>query len=210
MKVLAIDTAGWVASAALWEEGRELAFKENTQDRSQAALLAQLVKEVTGEHKVDKIIVNVGPGSFTGIRLGIAFAKGLAMGWKIPLIGMDGFTVTYLGIEPDDDVLILIEARRQDVYARRFQKGIPQTPCSLTKEDIEAILLAQNPPRLTGSGVHPFLEGLPFDEASSQFHGAQALAYAFFKSPQQGVEPSPFYVREADVTYSPRSCSPLP
>src|SRR3990167_3562050 len=137
MKVLAIDTAGWVASVALWEEGREIAFKENGQDRSQASVLAQLVQEVTCDHKVDKIIVNVGPGSFTGIRLGVAFAKGLAMGWKIPIMGIDGFSVTYLGIEPHYDVLILIEARRQDVYARRFQKGIPQTPCSLTKEDIE-------------------------------------------------------------------------
>ena len=82
MKILAIDTASWNCSVALWEDGQELAFQEKKSERDQAALLPQLVKEVMGQHKVDQLIVNIGPGSFTGIRVGLAFAKGFAMGLR--------------------------------------------------------------------------------------------------------------------------------
>jgi tRNA threonylcarbamoyladenosine biosynthesis protein TsaB len=197
MKVLAIDTAGWVASCALWENGHEISFGERDQDRSQAALLPELVKEIVGDHKVDQIIVNVGPGSFTGIRLGLAFAKGLSMGWGVPIKGIDSFMTVYLGIEPQDDVLILIEARRQDVYARRFIQGIPQTACSLTREEIEK----ERPPILAGNGVHPLFDGLSFKEIQPTLRGAQLLGHAYFKAPDLFGDPSPFYVREADVSF---------
>ncbi len=205
MKILAIDTAGWVASCALWEDHHEIAFGERDQERSQAALLPELVKEVMGDHKVDQILVNVGPGSFTGIRLGIAFAKGLGLGWNIPIKGIDSFTANYLGIEPQDDVLILIEARRQDVYARRFKKGIPQIARSLTREEIEKELITSI---VAGSGVHPLLDGLSFKEIQPSLQGAQLLANAYFKTPDLFGDPAPFYVREADVSFPVEKCAP--
>lgn len=206
MRILAIDTAGWRCSVALWEEGRELAFQEKDSERDQSVLLPQFVKEVMGHQKVDQLIVNIGPGSFTGIRVGLAFAKGLAMGWNLPLKGIDGFTATYVTLESQSDVLVLIEARRQDVFGRRFQNGIPQRPQSLAREEIEELLSTPNPPLLAGSGIHPFLEGLDFKEASSPWRGAQSLAYAFFKDPSIASETLPFYLREPDVTYSPWLC----
>jgi len=206
MKVLAIDTAGWIPSVALWEDGQEIAFGKREQERNQAALLPELVTEVLGNHKIDQILVNVGPGSFTGIRLGLAFAKGLAIGWNLPLKGLDGFTVSYLGLEAHSDVLVLIEARRQDVYAQWFQEGIPQLATSLTRGDIEKLLSSINPPYLAGSGVCSLLEGLSFNEVVSPFKGAQSLAHAYFKAPHLFGDPTPFYVREADVTYPSNSC----
>lgn len=200
MKILAIDTAGWQCSVALWEDGQELAFQEKRSERDQAALLPQLVKEVVGQQKIDHLVVSIGPGSFTGIRVGLAFAKGLAMGWNLPLKGIDSFAATYLSLAPQRDVLILIESRRQDVFARRFQDGIPQIPQSLTRKDIETILSVENPPLLAGSGLHPLLEGLTFKEVCSPWRGARGLAYAFFKDPRSASDPLPFYVREADVT----------
>src|SRR3990167_9553535 len=184
MKVLTIDTTGWNCSVALWENGRELSFQERTSERDQAALLPHLVQEVIDQQKVDQILVNVGPGSFTGIRVGIAFAKGLSMGWSVPLMGMDSFNASYASIDPAEDVLVLIDARRPDVFAQRFLKGIPQNAQSLTRQDLEEILSVPNPPLLAGNGLHPFLEGLPFEEAASPWRGAQKLAYAFFKDPE--------------------------
>lgn len=206
-KVLAIETTGWDCSVALWEKGHELAFQEKSGVRDQAALLPQLVKELIGQQKVDQILVNVGPGSFTGIRLGIAFAKGLSMGWNVPLMGMDSFKATYASIEPVEDVLVLIDARRPDIFARRYVKAVPQDPQSLTRQDLEKILASPNPPLLTGTGLHPFLDGIIFKEVVSPWQGAQKLAYAFFKDPGLVSEPLPFYLREADVTYASPSCS---
>jgi tRNA threonylcarbamoyladenosine biosynthesis protein TsaB len=163
--------------------------------------LPQLVNEVLGDQKIDSILVNVGPGSFTGIRVGIAFAKGLAMGRGLPLKGMNSFIATYESLESQEDVLILIEAHRRDVFAQLFQKRVPQTPQSLTREDIEQILESPSPPLLAGSGVHPFLEGLSFKKIASKWQGAQSLAYAFFKNESFAVDSSPVYVRDADVSF---------
>jgi tRNA threonylcarbamoyladenosine biosynthesis protein TsaB len=204
VKILAIDTAGWESSVALWEDGRELAFKES-QERNQAAILPQLVQEVLGKEKVDLFLVNIGPGSFTGIRVGLAFAKGLAFGLGIPLKGMDAFTATYVSIGSPEDVLILIDAHRQDVFGKRFQKGAPQPAESLTREEIEKLLESSNPPFFAGNGVNPFLKGLIFKEIISPWKGAQKHAYSFFKVPSLVVNPFPFYVREADVSF-PTKC----
>jgi tRNA threonylcarbamoyl adenosine modification protein YeaZ len=196
VKLLAIDTTDWKCSVALWEGGRELSFEEKAFERDQAAYLPHLVQAVMGTHSIDQVLVNIGPGSFTGIRVGLAFAKGLSLGWNVPLKGMDSFTATYTCMESVEDLLVLIEARRSDVFAQRFLKGVPQEPRSLTRQEIEAILAEPTPPLLAGSGVH----GLGFDEITVTWQGAQKLAYAFFKNPQLVVEPLPFYVREADVT----------
>lgn len=206
MKVLAIDTAGWKCSVAIWEDGHELVFQEKITERDQAAYLPQFVKDVMGEERIDHILINIGPGSFTGIRVGIAFAKGLSMGWRLPLKGIDSFTATYACIKPQEDVLVLIEARRSDVFARRFLKGIPQAPTSLTRHDVEKILISPRPPVLAGNGLYPFLEGFCFQEAICLYQGAQKLAHAFFKNPEFALPASPFYVREADVTYPSSPC----
>jgi tRNA threonylcarbamoyladenosine biosynthesis protein TsaB len=204
VKILAIDTAGWESSVALWEDGKELIFREN-KERNQAATLPRLVKEVLGAERVDLFLVNIGPGSFTGIRVGLAFAKGLTFGLDIPLKGIDAFTATYLSIGSPENVLVLIEAHRQDVFGRWFQKGAPQPPASLTREEIEVHLNLASPPFLAGNGIHPFLEGLSFQEVTSSWKGAQCLAYAYFINPTLAIDPSPFYVREADVSF-PTKC----
>lgn len=210
MKVLAIDTASWECSVALWEDGQELAFQQKTSNPNQAAELPTLVKDALGSTQIDQIIVNIGPGSFTGIRVGIAFAKGLALGCNIPLKGIDGFTATHASVTPQDDILVLIDARRSDIFAQRFIKGVPQTPESLNRKELENILSTPPIPLLAGNGFSPFLEGISFKETLSPLKGAQKLAHVYFKNPTLASEPLPFYLREADVTYPSKSCpSPL-
>ncbi len=206
MKVLAIDTTAWNCSVAFWENDKELAFHEEVSERDQAARLPQLVKDTLGTSLPDQVIVNLGPGSFTGIRVGLAFAKGFAMGLDIPLKGMDGFLANFLCLNNPKDVLVLIEAHRKDVFGRRFIDGIPQDPQSLKREDLEEILKTSSPPSLAGNGIHPFLDGLDFNETTISWKGAQKLAFAFFKNPTLAVEPQAFYVREADVSLPKKSC----
>lgn len=208
MRILAVDTANWECSVALWEDGKELAFQNKTSNRDQAADLPKIVSDVIGSSSIDEIIVNVGPGSFTGIRVGIAFAKGLALGWGIPLRGINGFIATYASLAPQDDILILIDARRSDIFAQRFVGGVSQSPQSLDRKDLETILSTSPSPLLAGHGFSSFLEGTTYKEALSPFKGAQKLAHAYFQNPSIATEPLPFYVREADVTSPSQSCPP--
>ncbi len=145
--------------------------------------------------------MNIGPGSFTGIRLGVAFAQGLSMGLSIPLKGMDSFTATYFSLDPLKDVLILVEARRQDVFAQRYVNTVPQEVTSLTRQDIQEILDQSPDLPIAGSGTASFLDGIPFQTVSSHWSGAQALACSFFHESAPTKDPLPFYAREADVTY---------
>jgi len=210
MKVLAIDTAGWTCSVALWEDGHELAFQETPSEKDQAALLPQLVKEVMGTHIVDLVLVNIGPGSFTGIRVGLAFAKGFSLGLNLPLKGIDSFHAIYQSLESHDDVLVLIDSHRQDIFGQRFFQGVPQPPQTLEREDLEKILQTSSPPLIAGRGFHAFLQGIPFTELTSPWQGAQRLAYVYFINPSIASDSSPFYMREADVTYSKRHVSQVP
>jgi tRNA threonylcarbamoyladenosine biosynthesis protein TsaB len=203
MKILAIDTAGWNSSVALWEDGQELAFQEKSAGLDQASSLPQLVKQVVGQHHVDQLLVNIGPGSFTGIRIGLAFAKGFAMGLSLPIKGIDGFTALYVSLGCPPDILILIESRRQDIFGKRFQNGTPHSPQSFVREEVEKIILSPNPPLLAGRGIHSFLDNLSYKEVTPSWRGAQALANAFFKDPIVVTEALPFYVKEVDVTYKP-------
>jgi tRNA threonylcarbamoyladenosine biosynthesis protein TsaB len=210
MRVLAIDTAGWACSVALWEDGHEIAFQETSSERNQAGLLPQLVKDVIGNSEIDQILVNIGPGSFTGIRVGLAFAKGISLGLNLPLKGIDSFTAIYQTLKPHDDVLILIESHRQDIFGQRFTHGIPNSPLSLEREDIEKILNSPHPPVVAGRGFHSFLQEIPYEEVTSPWQGAQCLAYVYFKNPSLASDASPFYVRDADVTFSKRHVSSPP
>ncbi|MBL8676926.1 MAG: tRNA (adenosine(37)-N6)-threonylcarbamoyltransferase complex dimerization subunit type 1 TsaB [Alphaproteobacteria bacterium] len=207
MKILAIDTTAWNCSVAFWEDGQELSFHEEVSERDQATILPQLVRNSLGNFLPDQVIVNLGPGSFTGIRVGLSFAKGFAMGLDIPLKGMDGFLINFLCLNNQKDVLILIEAHRKDVFGRRFIDGIPQQPQSLERKDLEKILKTSSPPFLAGNGIHPFLNGLDFTEISIPWQGAQKLAFTFFKNPTLFVEPHAFYAREADVSPLKKPCS---
>ena len=205
MIVLAIDTTVWTCSVALWENGQELAFQEVSSEKDQAAILPQLVQKVLGKALPDQVLVNLGPGSFTGIRVGLAFAKGLTMGLNIPLKGMDSFLTTFLCLNNPKDVLILIEAHRKDVFGRRFIQCNPEPPQSLIHEDIEKILKSPFPPAFAGSGLHPILDDLDYKEIVTPWRGAQQLACAYFNNPDKALEAKPFYMREAAVTLSQKT-----
>ena len=134
--ILNIETSTDVCSVALTSEGQVLDHRENYEGQTHATLLSQYVKEMldyarSREIKLDAIAVSIGPGSYTGLRIGLSEAKGLAFGLQVPLIGINTLqlltvsTMFHHFIE-DDKVLYIpmIDARRMEVYTAAYNPAL--------------------------------------------------------------------------------------
>ena len=87
MQTLVIDCATPACSVALFDEGLLIAGDWRELGRGHAEALVPMIAALPGRGRADRIAVAIGPGSFTGVRVGLAAAKALAMAWKVPLLG---------------------------------------------------------------------------------------------------------------------------
>ncbi len=125
--ILNIDTSTDVCSVALTSEGTVLEHREDYEGQNHAKVLSTFINDMLDYAtprgiKLDAVAVSMGPGSYTGLRIGLSEAKGLCFGSDIPLIGistLELLTVTVMFREFwDDDILFvpMIDARRKEVY----------------------------------------------------------------------------------------------
>ncbi len=136
--ILNIETSGSVCSAALTAEGTVIAHREDFEGRNHATLLSGFIKHCLDhaadhEIKLDAVAVSMGPGSYTGLRIGLSEAKGLAEALDIPLIGID--TLQLLAtrvmfssdeIDPDTIFIPMIDARRMEVYTAAYNFSLEE------------------------------------------------------------------------------------
>jgi tRNA threonylcarbamoyladenosine biosynthesis protein TsaB len=127
LSVLALDSAGAACSAALWLGGATVAARFEEMAHGQAEALIPMVRAVMAEaglaySALDLIAVTVGPGSYTGVRVGLASAQGLASAAGKPLTGVTGFDAVRaaLGLGDPAPVLVALDTRRADLYVQLF------------------------------------------------------------------------------------------
>ena len=126
--ILNIETSAASTSVALTAEGMVLAHQEDMDGRNQAALLSDYVKyclDFAAEKEIalDAVAVSIGPGSYTGLRIGLSEAKGLAYALDVPLIGIDTLKLlacqvmfTKENLVGDEIFVPMVDARRMEVY----------------------------------------------------------------------------------------------
>ena len=136
--ILHIETSTDVCSVALTTESQVLDHRENYEGQTHATLLSQYVKEMldyarSRDLKLDAIAVSIGPGSYTGLRIGLSEAKGLAFGLQLPLIGVNTLQLLSVStmfnhfIDVDGDKLLyvpMIDARRMEVYTAAYTPAL--------------------------------------------------------------------------------------
>lgn len=134
--ILHIETSTDVCSVALTSESQVLDHRENYEGQTHATLLSQYVKEMldyarSREMKLDAIAVSIGPGSYTGLRIGLSEAKGLAFGLQLPLIGVNTLQLLTVStmfnhfIEDDNLLYVpMIDARRMEVYTAAYTPAL--------------------------------------------------------------------------------------
>lgn len=128
MKILLIETATSICSVVLAEEGRVVARRESEAPSAHSTQLPLFIKELIDGVKLDAVCVSAGPGSYTGLRIGVSSAKGLCYGLGIPLLSVPtllGMASLYYMQHPDYHGFVcpMIDARRMECYTMLVASG---------------------------------------------------------------------------------------
>ena len=126
MRTLVIDTATAACSIALIEDGVVVARDHQVVGRGHAERLVPMIAALPDGGRAARILVDVGPGSFTGLRVGIAAARGLALGWGAEVAGYSSLALIAargFADRPSDDLAVVIEGGHGEVFMQSFAPG---------------------------------------------------------------------------------------
>ncbi|WP_062114664.1 tRNA (adenosine(37)-N6)-threonylcarbamoyltransferase complex dimerization subunit type 1 TsaB [Aureimonas sp. AU40] len=210
--LLAIDTANERCSAALLRlsDGTFAAIREEEIGRGHAERLMGVIEEVLTEAGADwseigKLAVCIGPGSFTGIRVGVSAVRGLELSLGLRAVGISTLEALAEPEWSEGPVLAVHDARRGELYAALFaQGGDPlRTPEAVTPEALGTFIGAVGAGlRVVGTGAEIAREALGEDAASflpdRRFASLAALARLAARR-EPGAPPLPLYLRGADA-----------
>lgn len=209
MRVLVVDTALGLCTVGLFEAGagddvRCLGLRSEPMSKGHSERVAGFARDAvagTAFSAVDRIGVTVGPGSFTGLRVGLAFAQGLGAALDRPVVGVSSLDALAASAGPGP-VAALIDARRGQVYARFVENGIASGPDEALSLDLAAAQIGFMPSgaRLIGSGAALFAEAFP-DLIALPLAGPdpEALARLTAAADPATAPPRPLYLRAPDA-----------
>ncbi|MGC1390135.1 MAG: tRNA (adenosine(37)-N6)-threonylcarbamoyltransferase complex dimerization subunit type 1 TsaB [Bacteroidales bacterium] len=151
--IICLETATNLCSVALCDKSGVISLKESNESKSHASMLTILIEDIFRDvgiraRDLEAIAVSKGPGSYTGLRIGVSVAKGIAYGASIPLIGIDTTLSMFWGItggkyfrtEPEISSLFcpMLDARRMEVYYAIYDTGgkkIKDTSAEIITQD---------------------------------------------------------------------------
>jgi tRNA threonylcarbamoyl adenosine modification protein YeaZ len=178
MRTLAIDSATEACSVALFDDGRLIAGRFEMLGRGHAERLVPMIAELPDRGRAGKIAVSLGPGSFTGVRVGLAAARALALAWQADLLGYGTLTLVAAmarekrGRQP---VAVAMTGGHGEWFVQGFDaSGMPTRElASRTAADAG---LAMNEPLAAGSQAEALVHARGFGEALPLWPDARALA----------------------------------
>jgi len=207
MLVLSIDTSGPACDVAVVEDEAVLAEAKDEMVRGQDARLPGLVDETVRTaglnlSDIDRMAIVTGPGSFTGVRVGISFARGLALALGIPCVGVTSLEAA-LPPGQQGSAIVLLPAKRRppdiSYWAQRFRSGDALTEPEEIGLDVLTTELKAHPHFVYGDGLGALEEALGGAEIhSARPSAARAAEIALTAGPDR-MTASPVYVRAPDA-----------
>jgi tRNA threonylcarbamoyl adenosine modification protein YeaZ len=195
--LLAFDTSSAACTAALFEGDRCVARNDEVIGRGHSERLVPMIAELLDGRSASHILVGVGPGSFTGIRVAIAAAHGLAIGWNAQLRGMSSLALLAAGTDSEGDVAAAVLGGHGELFVQQFD-GRTHEPVSELRNLVppEAAKVA-TAPLVVGSGAAQLVDARGFGEARPAFPSAadaMRLPIAL-----RSLAPKPVYARAPDA-----------
>lgn len=208
MKILALDTAMAACSAAIidTDSAAPLARAFVPMERGHAEALAPMIEQVMQDAgfdfcSIDRIVVTTGPGTFTGVRIGLAMARGLGLARGIPVIGIDTLRAIAANDCDKDFLLVACDARNDEVYAALFDAGrnIIRPPGVMTRE--AAASIAPDRCAVAGTAASGVIDAAPdrLLRSTSRPLPDAAVFGRLGAHREPGPMPSPLYLRAPDA-----------
>ena len=223
--VLALDSAGLGCSVVVASGETVLGAQSDTAMHGQAEKLLPMVDSVMRRaglpaSAIDVIGVTVGPGSFTGIRIGLAAARGIARATGAPVIGVTGFEAVAAGFPGSSlgagFILIALESRREDLYVQLFDQlrvalGPPAAtmPAALNERlngiiGAAPLLVAGDAAQRAARNLSQHRDTMVAAGSAPDAAGVLRAALCRWPLPAQSAKQVPLYLRPPDVSFSKR------
>ncbi len=222
-RILLIETSTSVLSVALAVDGTVACERVCEEPRKQASLTAPLVKEVLDEaslsaRELDAVCVSSGPGSYTGLRVGVSTAKGVAFGAGIPLLSVGTLDILVSGVSGEGApqfIVPMIDARRMEVYTAVYSaegKRLTPVEAKVIGPDAFREYLEQGEVLFVGDGALKCREVI--QSPAARFQEAHPLARHMAAAAQKAFEEEkfenlayfePFYLKDFVATVSKKN-----
>ncbi len=226
--ILTIETGTDICSVGIAKDGEIISLCESDKGRDHASKVATFTNELFKQSGItakdlDAVAVSMGPGSYTGLRIGVSFAKGLCYGLNIPFIGvgslesmctiaLENYNAGVLKIENLSDARLcpMVDARRMEVYTQIFDtkaKAISEVSAKIIEEGSFEEYNNGAPFLIFGNGAQKCLELIPWAtliDVTPSAHGVAKIAEAKFKNQEfeDVAYIEPFYLKDFMVTTS--------
>ncbi|RYD42650.1 MAG: tRNA (adenosine(37)-N6)-threonylcarbamoyltransferase complex dimerization subunit type 1 TsaB [Sphingomonadales bacterium] len=199
MRYLVIDSASEACSVALLEAGAVVDYRHEIIGRGHAERLVPLIAELAGGGRAGVIVAGCGPGSFAGVRIGVAAARGLALGWQVPVQGFSTLALVAAGaadeIAAACGALVVMEGGHGQWFVQPFAADLSPRADIRSLQPDEAVLLGEE--LIVGNRAEPFVARRGSGRALPTLPDARA----FLRLPPALLidQPRPIYGRAPDA-----------
>ncbi len=214
INILGIETSTNHCSVALFQNGKPKAFRLLTEEGSHSKMLTLLIQEVCQESEISlqqihAIAVSIGPGSYTGLRIGLSTAKGLCYGLNLPLICLPTLHILAANARehyPNAYLCPMLDARRMEVYTcllNERNEEVIGTKAQILTDDFlgdqttKIIAFGNGSQKWKEVCPHPSIEfSSEFDFPNAIYMGPMAQEYFLNKTFENLVTIEPLYLKE--------------